>query len=400
MKNQYGIEHMKKILVVTILALAVFFSGWFPKMKAVHAQVPVVYAVLFYSPSCPHCHKVINEDLPPLWEKYGESLQVLGINVSVEDGQKLYQAAIQAFNIPEDRRGVPALIVGQTVLVGSLEIPETFPKIIEEGLAAGGIPWPQIPGLQEALAATEEDTTTQGQPQDSDAAAENSPNAAPAGSYETEPLTSTTGSESIAEEINIDSLSPLERFALDPAGNTLAVIVLIGMMITVVIALFRFQGVTGNSSELSKWVPGLALVGLGIAVYLAYVELTHTSAVCGPVGDCNTVQTSPYAYLFGLLPIGVLGAAGYVAILGAWFLGTFGSEQWKRPAALAIWGMALFGTIFSIYLTFLEPFVIGATCAWCVTSAVLMTLILWVSTPTAQSARKKTRRSSAKGLAA
>jgi uncharacterized membrane protein len=38
--------------------------------------------------------------------------------------------------------------------------------------------------------------------------------------------------------------------------------------------------------------------------------------------------------------------------------------------------MTVFGTLFSIYLTFLEPFVIGATCAWCLTSAVLMAALL------------------------
>jgi uncharacterized membrane protein len=37
------------------------------------------------------------------------------------------------------------------------------------------------------------------------------------------------------------------------------------------------------------------------------------------------------------------------------------------------------GILFSIYLTFLEPFVIGATCAWCITSAVIMTLLFLLS---------------------
>jgi uncharacterized membrane protein len=41
--------------------------------------------------------------------------------------------------------------------------------------------------------------------------------------------------------------------------------------------------------------------------------------------------------------------------------------------------MTVAGTMFSIYLTFLEPFVIGATCAWCLTSAVLMTLLMLFS---------------------
>jgi uncharacterized membrane protein len=39
--------------------------------------------------------------------------------------------------------------------------------------------------------------------------------------------------------------------------------------------------------------------------------------------------------------------------------------------------------LFSIYLTFLEPFVIGATCAWCLTSALIMTLLLWAAAPEA-----------------
>jgi len=44
--------------------------------------------------------------------------------------------------------------------------------------------------------------------------------------------------------------------------------------------------------------------------------------------------------------------------------------------------MTLGGTLFSVYLTFLEPFVIRATCAWCLTSAILMTaLLLFTVTP-------------------
>jgi len=35
---------------------------------------PVVHAVLFYSPTCPHCHLVINDTLLPLLEKYGDQL--------------------------------------------------------------------------------------------------------------------------------------------------------------------------------------------------------------------------------------------------------------------------------------------------------------------------------------
>jgi uncharacterized membrane protein len=44
-------------------------------------------------------------------------------------------------------------------------------------------------------------------------------------------------------------------------------------------------------------------------------------------------------------------------------------------AGIALFAMTGLGTLFSIYLTFLEPFVIGATCMWCLSSATIMTLL-------------------------
>jgi uncharacterized membrane protein len=123
-------------------------------------------------------------------------------------------------------------------------------------------------------------------------------------------------------------------------------------------------------------IPLLALLGLGVAGYLAYVETQRVTAVCGPVGDCNTVQQSAYAWLLGLIPIGVLGLVGYAAILIAWAVAHYGNGQLAGLAWLALFVMTLCGTLFSMYLTFLEPFVIGATCAWCLTSAMIMTALL------------------------
>jgi uncharacterized membrane protein len=41
--------------------------------------------------------------------------------------------------------------------------------------------------------------------------------------------------------------------------------------------------------------------------------------------------------------------------------------------------MALFGTIFSIYLTYLEIFLIEAVCIWCISSAIIIALLLLAS---------------------
>jgi uncharacterized membrane protein len=102
----------------------------------------------------------------------------------------------------------------------------------------------------------------------------------------------------------------------------------------------------------------LALFGLGVASYLAYTKLADTAVVCGPVGDCDAVQTSVYSELLGI-PVALLGGLSYLGILGLWVVSRLGRGQAADLARLGLYGLALVGTLFSLYLTFLEPFVIG-----------------------------------------
>ncbi|HNB53023.1 MAG TPA: vitamin K epoxide reductase family protein [Anaerolineales bacterium] len=329
---------------IKAFSLLVLFFLTLLVVPAVRAQsdLPVIRAVLFYSPTCPHCHKVMTEDLPPIQEKYGEQLQILEVNVTEQKGAELYQLAIATFNIPQNRLGVPAMFIDQTLLVGDVEIPTQLPVMIETGLQQGGIDWPAIPGLSPFVEAY-----------------------------------GTGGATSVAQ------MTAGERFALDPVGNTLSVIVLAGLAVVLFLAGYAFM----NRIKLNPWpqwvLPVLVVVGMGVAGYLTFIETTNTEAVCGPVGDCNTVQQSEYARLFGFLPVGVLGLIGYVAIGIAWFMKNNAVEKTAKQGALALWSMALAGTVFSIYLTFLEPFVIGATCIWCLSSAIIMGTVLWASTPLA-----------------
>jgi uncharacterized membrane protein len=298
-------------------------------------------------------------------EKYDEKIIIIGINVSTPEGQELYQAAIRHFNIPENRIGVPSLIVGDIVLVGSLEIPAEFPKIIETALKNGGIDWPDIPGLSSVISEGSEDTKNKEDQQVS------------ADAFETDTQTTNLA----------------KSFALDPVANTIAVVILILMLISLFITvylIFNNKGVEIKSWP--KWViPVSAVTGLGIAGYLSYVEVTHTEAVCGPVGNCNTVQQSPYAVIFGILPVGILGVFGYILIITGWIIQYFGPNNIRSTASLAQWTIAALGVLFSIYLTFLEPFIIGASCAWCLTSSILITLILWAATGSACQTRSQGR---------
>ena len=178
---------------------------------------------------------------------------------------------------------------------------------------------------------------------------------------------------------------------LQTSGLTLflAAIVTIALIINIVIPFLRLMEKSSHTFVVDwyKWaVPVISVGGLAVAGYLAFVEAANTNPVCGPLGNCAAVQTSKYAILFGVLPIGILGLAGYFAILAAWLVRQFGPASLNKWSELGIWGFCIFGVLFSTYLTFLEPFVIGATCMWCITSAVFMILLLWVSTPAAQQA--------------
>lgn len=115
-----------------------------------------------------------------------------------------------------------------------------------------------------------------------------------------------------------------------------------------------------------------ALLGLGIAAYLTYVHYRGLAPVCLSGGGCETVQSSRYAEVAGV-PVAVLGLIGYLTILGS--LAVPG-----EPGRLAGVAAALLGFAFSLYLTYRELFSIHAICAWCVASAVLMTLLAALTT--------------------
>ncbi len=164
-------------------------------------------------------------------------------------------------------------------------------------------------------------------------------------------------------------------------------IVLVSAVAFPVICFFLKNGEESYKRWFAWSIPMIVGGGLLVAGYLSYIEITAATPVCG-VGmpGCVTVQSSQYARLFNLIPIGVIGVLGYLAIITTWVLGRICKPALKKFCLLAVWGMCFFGVLFSAYLTYLEPFVIHATCSWCITSAVLMILLLWIATPAGQQA--------------
>ncbi len=118
----------------------------------------------------------------------------------------------------------------------------------------------------------------------------------------------------------------------------------------------------------------LAAIGLGVASYLTYTHYAHVVVLCttkghGGESGCETVQHSVYSTLAGI-PVAVLGLVGYVAILASLLAAQ--SETTRFATA----GFALVGFGFSAYLTSRELFTIHAICEWCVSSAIIMTILV------------------------
>jgi uncharacterized membrane protein len=113
----------------------------------------------------------------------------------------------------------------------------------------------------------------------------------------------------------------------------------------------------------------IAALGIAIATYLTYVHYAGLQPICaGGSHGCERVQSSSYATVGGV-PVAVLGLIGYVSIATALLVPGEGARL--AAAALTVVG---FG--FSAYLTYLELFVIDAICQWCVSSAVLLTVLV------------------------
>jgi uncharacterized membrane protein len=291
----------------------------------------VVRATLFTTLDCRDCQLEVGAALGPMREKYGQQFEVRTIDIATaENVEYLYQVA-EAYGIPRQEVDLPLIIVGEHLLVGE-QMAVELPNLVDSYLATGGVDWPSIPAQQETALLPNSDT----------------------------------------------SASPTTH----SNGFTLAIVIMVLMAATLLYSLIAlWRGAAFSLPAWADWfIPALIVIGVGVAGYLAYVETQSVSAICGPVGNCNAVQQSRYAKLFEFLPVGVLGLLGYIALLAAWLAQKL-IPKLKKASAIGFWGLAFLAVIFSLYLTYLEPFVIRAVCIWCLSSAVIVTLLLLLGTP-------------------
>jgi uncharacterized membrane protein len=123
----------------------------------------------------------------------------------------------------------------------------------------------------------------------------------------------------------------------------------------------------------------LALIGLGVSIYLTIAHFTESHlAGCSGTGlvDCTKVTTSAQSYVFGI-PVAVLGLAFFVfavAIMSPWAW-----QARRREIHLVRIASVVVGIGFVLYLLYAELFIIGSICLYC-TSVHAITFLLFVLT--------------------
>ncbi len=123
----------------------------------------------------------------------------------------------------------------------------------------------------------------------------------------------------------------------------------------------------------------LVVVGLLVSGYLSYTRLTDTTLVCLEASgfNCDVVQSSIYAKLLGI-PVSYLGFGAYLA-LGALLALEGRATLLQEYGPIVVFGIALFGFLFSLWLFYVQAALLQSFCIWCLIHDVTMTLLFIVS---------------------
>ena len=114
----------------------------------------------------------------------------------------------------------------------------------------------------------------------------------------------------------------------------------------------------------------LSLVGLGDSIYLTIQHITGESLRCTIISGCSEVLSSPYAQV-GPVPLAAVGAAAYFTVFSLAILAAFG-YRFAIPLLKIVVALMFLTTLWLLYL---QAFVIRHFCQYCLLSAAVTTAI-------------------------
>lgn len=125
-------------------------------------------------------------------------------------------------------------------------------------------------------------------------------------------------------------------------------------------------------------IAAISLAGVFLALYLTLYKLGIIGHLACGLGSCERVNTSRWAVFLGL-PVAAWGVGFYATTFLVALVGT--SPRWadRREPAIALTIMTITGVLFTAWLSYLEVYVIGAICRWCVGSAIIVVILFALS---------------------
>jgi uncharacterized membrane protein len=129
---------------------------------------------------------------------------------------------------------------------------------------------------------------------------------------------------------------------------------------------------------MDKWLYraslALVIVGLLVSVYMSIYKATNNDLMCLGSGDCSVVIHSKYSEITDTVDVPEVGVFGFVAILAV-LLFEHRVPFLQKNGTLMVFGMALTGFLFVLWLIYVETMLIRAYCPFCITTQAAMILV-------------------------
>jgi len=131
------------------------------------------------------------------------------------------------------------------------------------------------------------------------------------------------------------------------------------------------------NNRIKQFMVAFTILGLLVSIYMTIFKITSNEKMCVGSKDCSVVNASRYSEVNNI-PVAVIGMFGYSSMLALhWLERKKGFFEDNGP--MLIFGLAMIGFFFTLWLVYVEIALIQAYCPFCITSQISMTIIFFLS---------------------
>ena len=119
----------------------------------------------------------------------------------------------------------------------------------------------------------------------------------------------------------------------------------------------------------------LSLIGFAVSFYMYYSKKYDKPLYCPIGGNCDDVIKSKYGKTFGIE--NTIPGMGYYILIFIYAIGLLSNRNLFKEAVIyySIVGLSLASVLFSLYLAYIQKFVLRKWCYYCIISTLASLLI-------------------------